>query len=80
MRDFIKVFVNDQITAVSFGGASVAQEIKFVETQNDDRVEILTVKIGTNDLSRNHITLELRRQTCCFASEMRLKRCIGQDL
>ena len=44
-----------QITAFLFGGASVAQVIKTMKIQNDDRVETLILMIGTNDISRNPI-------------------------
>ena len=53
MRVLTEVLVVGQTTAISFGGASVAQVIKMMELQNDDRVDTLILMIGTNDLSRN---------------------------
>ena len=53
VRDLTEILVVGQTTAISFGGASVAQVIKMMELQNDDRVDTLILMIGTNDLSRN---------------------------
>ena len=36
VRDLIEIFVHGQNTALSFGGASVAQVIKMMEFQSDD--------------------------------------------
>ena len=40
-------FVVGQPTAISFGGASVAQVIKLMKSQNEDRAETLILMIGT---------------------------------
>ena len=58
MRDLSQILVGGQITLISFGGASVAQVIKMMELQNDDRVDTSTVMIATNDVSRNPVTPE----------------------
>ena len=39
VRDFNKILVGGQTTVISFGRASVAQVIKMVELQNDDRLD-----------------------------------------
>ena len=49
-----------QTAVISFGGASVAQVIKIMKLQNDDRVDTLTLMIVTNDVSRNPVTLEAK--------------------
>ena len=50
----------DQTTAYSFGGASVAKVMKIMELQNDDRVEMVILQVGTNDVLRNPIIPEAR--------------------
>ena len=58
VNDLTEIPVVDQLTAISFGGASVAQVIKMMELQNDERVVTLILVIGTNDVSRNPVTPE----------------------
>ena len=58
VRDLKDILVVGQTAAISFGGASVAQDIKMMELQSDDRVHTLTLMIGTNDFSRNPVTPE----------------------
>ena len=50
MRDLNHILVGGQITGISFGGASVAQVIKMMELQNDDRVDTLTLMIGIEEM------------------------------
>ena len=38
VRNLNEIFVSDQTTALSFGGASVAQVIKMMEFQNKDQL------------------------------------------
>ena len=47
--DLNEIFVSGQTTVVSFGGASVAQVIKTMESQNKDQLKTLIVMLGTND-------------------------------
>ena len=58
---------------ISSGGASVAQVIKMMELQNDDRVDTLTVIIGTNDVSRKPVTPEAKWESLliCFLNELK---------
>ena len=58
MRDLNDIFVNGQTTALSFGGASVAQVIKMMELQGEDNLETLVITLGTNDVSRAPVTPE----------------------
>ena len=60
MRDLNHILVGGEITGISFGGASVAQVIKMMELQNDDRVDTLTLMIGTNDVSSNPVSPEAK--------------------
>ena len=48
MRDLNEIFETGHTTVISFGGASVAQVIKMMESQNQDQLDILIVRMGTN--------------------------------
>ena len=74
MRDLKEILVVGQTALVSFGGASVAQVIKMMELQND-RADILTLIIGTNDVSRNPVTPEAKWESLliCLLNELREK-------
>ena len=58
MRDLNEIFVHGQTTALSFGGASVAQVIKMMEFQGEDYLDTLVIMLGTNDVSRAPVTAE----------------------
>ena len=75
MRDLKKILVVRQTAVTSFCGASVAQVIKMMELQNDDRVDILTLMIGTNDVSRNPVTPEAKWESLliCILNELKEK-------
>ena len=75
VRDLKDILVVGHTTVVSFGGASVSQVIKMMELQNDDRVDTLTLMIGTNDVSRNPITPEAKWESLliCLLIEMNEK-------
>ena len=74
-RDLTEIFVVGQTTAISFGGASVAQVIKMMELQNDDWLDTLIMVIGTNDVSRNPVTPEpkLEPLLVCLLNEVKDK-------
>ena len=59
-RDLNEIFVSGKTTVVSFGGVSVAQVIKMMESQNEDQLDTLIVMLGTNDISRAPVTPESR--------------------
>ena len=73
VRDLNQILVGGQTTVISFGGASVAQVIKMMQLQNDDRVDALTVMIRTNDVSRNPITPEAKWESrlICLLNELK---------
>ena len=58
VRDLKEIFVYGQTTALSFGGASVAQVIKMMEFQSEDYLDTLVIMLGTNDVSRAPVTPE----------------------
>ena len=58
VRDLNEIFVNGQTTALSFGGASLAQVIKMIEFQGEYYLDTLVIKLGTNDVSRATVTPE----------------------
>ena len=75
MRDLNQILVGGQITGISFGGASVAQVIKMMELQNDDRVDTLTLMIGANDVSRNPVTPKAKWESLldCLLNDLKEK-------
>ena len=56
--DLNEIFVYGQTTALSFGGASVAQVIKMMEFQSEDYLDTLAIMLGTIDVSRALVTPE----------------------
>ena len=58
VRDLNEIFIYGQTTALSFGGASVAQVIKMMEFQSEDYLDTLVIMLGTNDVSRAPVTPE----------------------
>ena len=60
---------------ISFGGASVAQVIKMMELQNNDRVDTLIVMLRTNNVSGNPVTPEAKRESLmiCLLNELKEK-------
>ena len=60
---------------ISFGGAAVAQVIKMMELQSDDRVDTLTVMIGMNHVSRNPVTPDAKWESflICLLNELKEK-------
>ena len=58
VRDLNEIFVHGQKTALSFGGASVAQVIKMTEFQGEDYMDTLVIMLGTNDFLRAPVTPE----------------------
>ena len=46
MRDLNEISVYGQTTTLSFGGASVAQVIKMMEFQGEDRLDTLIIMLG----------------------------------
>ena len=73
VRGLNEIFVNGQTTFVSCGGASVAQVIKMMESQNEDQVDNLIVMLGTKDISRAPVTLESRWELLVVCSLNELK-------
>ena len=75
MRDLNQIFEGTQTTVISFGGASVAQVIKMMELRNQDRVDTLTVMIGTNDVSNNPVSPEVKWESLliCLLNELKEK-------
>ena len=75
VRDLNQILVGGQTTVISFGGASVAQVIKMMELQNNDRVDTLIVMIRTNDVSRNPVTPEANWESLmiCLLNELKEK-------
>ena len=74
VRDLKDILV-EQTAVISFGGASVAQVIKTIELQNEDRVDTLNLMIGTNDVSRNLVTPEAKWESLliCLLNELKEK-------
>ena len=75
MRDLNEIFVYGQTTAMSFGGASVAQVIKMMEFQSEDYLERLVIMLGTNDVSRAPVTPESKWEPLlvCLLNELKGK-------
>ena len=75
MRDLNEIFVFGQTTALSFGGASVAQVIKMMEFQSVDYLDTLLIILGTNDVSRAPVTPESKWQLLlvCLLNELKEK-------
>ena len=75
VRDLNEIFVSGQTTVVSFGGFSVTQVIKMMESQNEDQLDTLLVMLGTNDISRAPVTPESRWEplVVCLLNELKEK-------
>ena len=75
MRGLKDIFVVAQTAVISFGGASVAQVLKMMEMRNVDRVDTLTLMIGTKDVSRNPVTTEVKWESLliCLLNEQKDK-------
>ena len=75
VRDLEDILVVGQTAVISFGGASVAQVIAMMELQNDDRVDSLTLMIGTIDVLRNLVTPEAKWESLliCILNELKEK-------
>ena len=75
VRDLSEIFVNGQTTVLSFGGASVAQVIKMMKIQGEDRLDTLVIMLGTNDVSRASITPEGKWEPLlvCLLNELKEK-------
>ena len=75
MSDLNEIFVDDQTTALSFGGASVAQVIKMMEFQSKDYLDTLVIMMGTNDVSRAPVTPEGKWEPIlvCLLNELKEK-------
>ena len=75
VRDLNEIFVSDQTTVLSFGGASVAHAIKTMEFQNEDQLDTLMVILGTHDISRAPVTPESRWEplVLCLLNELKEK-------
>ena len=73
VRDLNEIFVYGQTTALSFGGASVAQVIKMMEFQSEDYLDTLVVMLDTNDVSRAPVTPESKWEPLlvCLLNELR---------
>ena len=50
--------MSGQTTVLSFGGASVAQVREIMEFQGEDQLDTMVILLGTNDVSRAHVTPE----------------------
>ena len=75
VRDLNEIFVHGQTTALSFGGASVAQVIKMMEFQSEDYLDTLVIMLGTNDVSRSPVTPEGKWEPLlvCLLNELKEK-------
>ena len=75
MRDLNEIFVYGQTTALSFGGASVAQVIKMMEFTSEDYLDTLVIILGTNDVSRAPVTPESKWEPLfvCLLNELKEK-------
>ena len=75
LRDLNEIFVYGQTTALSFGGASVAQVIKMMEFQSEDYLDTLVIMLGTNDVSRAPVTPESKWEylLVCLLNELKEK-------
>ena len=75
VRDLNEIFVYGQTTALSFGGASVAQVIKMMEFKSEDYLDTLVIMLGTNDVSRAPVTPESKWEPLlvCLLNELKEK-------
>ena len=75
MRDLNEIFVYGQATALSFGGASVAQVVKMMESQSKDYLDTLVIMLRTNDVSRAPVTPESKWEPLlvCLLNELKEK-------
>ena len=75
MRYLNEIFVYGQTTALSFGGASVTQVIKMMESQSEDYLDTLVIMLGTNDVSRAPVTPESNWEplSVCLLNELKEK-------
>ena len=75
VRDLIEIFVSGQTTALSFGGASLAQVIQMMELQNEDQLDTLIILLGINNISRAPVTPESRWEPLlvCFLNDLKEK-------
>ena len=67
-----------RLPPLSFGEASVAQVIKMMEFQGEDRLDTLIIMLGTNDVSRAPVTPEKQVGTSVGVSVNELKESIDQ--
>ena len=74
-RDLNEIFVYGQTTALSFGGASVAQVIKMMELQSEDYLDTLVIMLGTSDVSRAPVTPDSKWEPLlvCLLNELKEK-------
>ena len=75
VRNLNEIFVSGQTSVLSFGGASMAQVIKMMEFQGEDHLDTLVIMLGTNDVSRVHVTPEGKWESLlvCFLNELKQK-------
>ena len=75
VRDLNEIFVSSQTTVLSFGGASVAQVNKVMEFQDEDHLDTLVIKLGTNDVSRVPVNPEGKWEPLlvCLLNELKKK-------
>ena len=75
VRELNEIFVNEQTTVLSFGGASVAQVIKMMEFQVEDHLDTLVIMLGNNDVSRAPVTPEGKWKPLlvCLLNELKEK-------
>ena len=75
VRDLNEIFVYGQTTALSFGGASVAQFIKMIEFQSEDYLDTLVIMLGTSNVSRAPVTPESKWEPLlvCLLNELKEK-------
>ena len=75
LKDLTDIHVVGQATAISFGGATVAQVIKMIELQNVDRVDTLILMKGFNEVFRHLVTTEEKWEPLlvCLLNELKEK-------
>ena len=75
VRDLNEIFVNEQTTVLSFGGASVAQVIKMIDFPGENHLDMLVMMLGTNDVSRAPVTPEGKWEPLlvCLLNELKEK-------
>ena len=73
--DLNEIFAYGQTTALSSGGASVAQVIKMMEFQSEDYLDTLVIMLGTNDVSRAPVIPEGKWEPllACLLNELKEK-------